>query len=66
MPLTVCPTCRQKFDTDRSEALPFCSERCRMIDLGRWLSEEYSLPVDPEADVAEMDDEGDASYDDEL
>ncbi|HEU4351499.1 MAG TPA: DNA gyrase inhibitor YacG [Burkholderiales bacterium] len=23
---------------------PFCSERCRMIDLGRWAAEEYRLP----------------------
>jgi endogenous inhibitor of DNA gyrase (YacG/DUF329 family) len=32
--------------------MPFCSERCRLIDLGRWLGEGFSLPVvpDPEAD----------------
>ncbi len=29
-----------------------------MVDLGRWLNEEYSLPVEPDADVAEMDDDG--------
>ena len=32
--------------------MPFCSERCRTIDLGRWLGEAYGLPAtpDPEAD----------------
>ena len=24
--------------------MPFCSDRCRLIDLGRWLGEEYTLP----------------------
>jgi uncharacterized protein len=29
--------------------LPFCSERCKLIDLGRWLGEKYSVPVaDPD------------------
>ena len=37
--------------------MPFCSERCRTIDLGRWLGEVYSMPVvpDPEADEAPGD-----------
>ena len=32
--------------------MPFCSERCRLIDLGRWLDEVHTLPAvpDPEAD----------------
>jgi endogenous inhibitor of DNA gyrase (YacG/DUF329 family) len=25
--------------------MPFCSQRCRRIDLGRWLGEDYSVPV---------------------
>jgi endogenous inhibitor of DNA gyrase (YacG/DUF329 family) len=39
---------------------PFCSRRCRLIDLGRWLKEEYRLPAqgEPEADP----DEGDTDY----
>jgi endogenous inhibitor of DNA gyrase (YacG/DUF329 family) len=27
---------------------PFCSSRCRLIDLGRWLGENYHVPGDPE------------------
>jgi endogenous inhibitor of DNA gyrase (YacG/DUF329 family) len=47
-----CPLCKREFDKAASPALPFCSERCRTIDLGRWLGETYTLPVtpDPEAD----------------
>jgi hypothetical protein len=45
-----CPTCEKEFDPSQSSAKPFCSERCRTIDLGRWLDESYSLPVVPEAD----------------
>lgn len=39
-----CPLCKRMFDPQLSPALPFCSERCRNIDLGRWLNEEYGLP----------------------
>ncbi|TWT37538.1 DNA gyrase inhibitor YacG [Posidoniimonas corsicana] len=47
-----CPICQNEFKPDESPALPFCSERCKLIDLGRWLGEEYSLPSipDPEDD----------------
>jgi uncharacterized protein len=50
MALTHCPICRKRFDTTQSTTLPFCSDRCRRIDLGRWLGEEYSVPVDREED----------------
>ena len=47
-----CPVCNREFDPATSPAPPFCSERCRTIDLGRWLGEVYQVPVepDPEAD----------------
>jgi uncharacterized protein len=47
-----CPVCKREFDKASSPAQPFCSERCRTIDLGRWLGETYTLPAipDPEAD----------------
>jgi hypothetical protein len=45
-----CPTCRKEFDAAQSEALPFCSQRCRQIDLGRWLSEEQRLPANIHAE----------------
>jgi len=47
-----CPICKKEFDLSESPAKPFCSDRCRSIDLRRWLDESYSLPAvpDPEAD----------------
>ena len=41
-----CAICEQTFDSDQSPALPFCSERCRLIDLGRWLDERHGLPYE--------------------
>lgn len=47
-----CPVCGKEFDLATSPAKPFCSARCRSIDLGRWLDESYGMPAipDPEAD----------------
>ena len=45
-----CPTCRALVAKD-DEYFPFCSDRCRLIDLGKWASGEYriSSPIlDPE------------------
>lgn len=42
-----CPTCKKSFEAvEEREAvnLPFCSERCRLLDLHKWLSGEYSIP----------------------
>jgi len=43
-----CPTCRNLFETDYSVSMPFCCERCRQVDLGKWLDEELSMPIDIE------------------
>jgi endogenous inhibitor of DNA gyrase (YacG/DUF329 family) len=48
--LVKCPTCRREIDWSSSEFRPFCSERCRLIDLGAWLTETHAIPGDaPEA-----------------
>jgi endogenous inhibitor of DNA gyrase (YacG/DUF329 family) len=39
-----CSTCGRRFFLDETSTPPFCSERCQMIDLGRWLDEENGLP----------------------
>ena len=41
----ICPVCRKTFMTDSSSALPFCSARCKQLDLGRWFNEAYSVPI---------------------
>lgn len=52
-----CPVCKREFSAESSDALPFCSDRCRKIDLGRWLGEGYSVPVE-RPDEDEGEDEG--------
>ena len=41
-----CPRCKKKFNYYESEFRPFCSEKCRLIDLGQWLNESYTVPVE--------------------
>jgi endogenous inhibitor of DNA gyrase (YacG/DUF329 family) len=46
----LCPICKKPVDPS-SENVPFCSDRCRVIDLGKWASGDYrvSSPVlDPD------------------
>ena len=44
-----CPICKKEVKPGNPE-FPFCSERCRIIDLGNWASEKYvvSTPVPPD------------------
>ncbi len=39
-----CSTCGRPFQIDETPTPPFCSERCQLIDMGRWLDEEISVP----------------------
>jgi uncharacterized protein len=39
-----CPTCQRELDWETAPFRPFCSERCRLIDLGAWLSEQHAIP----------------------
>lgn len=52
-----CPVCRTKVQLDGNRSMPFCSERCRLIDLGRWLEEDIGVPVDNGSDGTVLDDE---------
>lgn len=46
-----CPTCGAPVEwTAVSPSRPFCSERCKLIDLGAWAAEEHKIPVAPEAE----------------
>ena len=45
-----CPTCKRGVDWNETSTFrPFCSNRCRLIDLGAWFSEEHAVPGDPVA-----------------
>jgi endogenous inhibitor of DNA gyrase (YacG/DUF329 family) len=39
-----CPTCKKPVPSEATKYLPFCSERCQWVDLGRWLAEDYAIP----------------------
>jgi endogenous inhibitor of DNA gyrase (YacG/DUF329 family) len=58
-----CPICDRLMDGTAADwpYLPFCGERCRRIDLGRWLGEAYRVPAveDEEAPPAKCLDERD-------
>lgn len=38
-----CPVCKKTIKWEGNPYRPFCSYRCKMIDLGRWLKEEYRI-----------------------
>lgn len=47
-PTVQCPTCQRPVTwTDEFPFRPFCSERCRMVDLGAWFAEERKVPGEP-------------------
>ena len=50
----LCPRCGKPADP---LFRPFCSKRCKDIDLGRWLNEEYTVPV-VEEDQGDDEDDG--------
>jgi len=45
--LVSCPNCKKLSEFSPNNAFrPFCCERCKMIDLGLWASEGYTIPVE--------------------
>ena len=52
--LTVsCPICGRRMEAQSLAEwpfFPFCSERCKTIDLGRWLGETYRIPAEEPED----------------
>jgi uncharacterized protein len=56
--ILACPSCgKATVFAPSNRWRPFCSERCRMTDLGAWATESYRVPAKP------AEDEGDASPD---
>ncbi len=54
-----CPGCKgPRLPRTDNPAFPFCSNRCKLIDLGAWLSGDYRIPVpDDESEGESPDDE---------
>jgi uncharacterized protein len=57
-----CPICKTATDSDLHKDFPFCSERCRLRDLGAWASEKYvvSDPIFDETELEESATESEA------
>lgn len=55
-----CPTCGKKVEwVEASKYRPFCSLRCKQIDLGAWAEEKYVIPaVSPTVDSDDLDELG--------
>lgn len=55
-----CPVCKKETLWENNPFKPFCSERCRLIDLGKWASEDYRIPGEkkdmPDGDKSEKKD----------
>jgi hypothetical protein len=55
MRVVACPQCGTRVEWDTNPTRPFCSERCRLIDLGAWLDEKYTIPGPPADECADED-----------
>jgi len=54
-----CPSCsKPALFAPANPSRPFCSERCRLTDLGAWASEAYRIPTKPAEDDAESNPPG--------
>lgn len=53
----ICPVCKKKITWEENPWRPFCSERCRLIDLGKWASEGYKIPGEKAEDKIEKSEE---------
>lgn len=65
MPRVVrCPKCRAEVSWEENPHRPFCSERCRLIDLGAWSEGRYRIPGEkfkPDSEKEDGDDQEESS-----
>jgi endogenous inhibitor of DNA gyrase (YacG/DUF329 family) len=57
-----CPVCGKRAPWEGNPYRPFCSRRCKLVDLDHWLSEDYRISVPREA----LEDEGEEERDGEV
>jgi endogenous inhibitor of DNA gyrase (YacG/DUF329 family) len=52
-----CPICKTPTGSEKNADFPFCSERCRLIDLGNWATEKYRIaaPLMDESEAEELE-----------
>ena len=63
MAIVSCPTCKRSVQwSANNQWRPFCSERCKLIDLGAWAAEKHVIPdtgIDPGTDAEFIEGEND-------
>ncbi|WP_435010053.1 DNA gyrase inhibitor YacG [Tundrisphaera lichenicola] len=55
-----CPICGKSFEAaslDDHPGFPFCSDRCKLVDLGRWIDGAYAIPASPQPDTTDESEE---------
>ena len=60
MSVVHCPICGKLFEPNPASVMPFCSRRCKGIDLARWLEERYGLPFESEHEPEVPEEEEDS------
>jgi endogenous inhibitor of DNA gyrase (YacG/DUF329 family) len=53
-----CPVCKKELAPEAPE-FPFCSERCRIIDLGNWATDKYVIPSPIQPEPQDEEEPGD-------
>ena len=59
MPRARCPQCKKLIRWQGNPHRPFCSERCKLIDLGKWVTEEYRVAGELDDRTSEIEEEVD-------
>ncbi len=60
----ICPYCKSEVQEKQAGIWPFCSERCKMSDLGAWMREDYRIAGGPVLDE-EFDESADTDSDED-
>lgn len=61
-----CPQCKAPaLFAPENPFRPFCSERCRLIDLGEWASEKYAVPTNEKVSIQELGSDLESDSEDE-
>ncbi len=50
-----CPICKAKVKKKSDPNFPFCSERCKLLDLGAWLGGEYKISSKPDLGFEDLE-----------
>jgi uncharacterized protein len=58
VPARLCVFCRR--ETAQAPWVPFCSERCKLQDLARWIDGRYRVPAEPVQEEADSEQDADS------